>query len=91
MVSKVWVGISVNNIYLLQFKIQGYLQKQSLITGVSKLISKKKLIFVPFQSTFCFVIKILLNCHPKYFGVSDCVWGVYVCVCDKTKNAFQNC
>ena len=30
MVSEIWVGMSANNIHLLQFKIQGYLQKRGL-------------------------------------------------------------
>ena len=35
MVSKIWVGMSTNNIHLLQFKIQGHVQKWGLWMPVS--------------------------------------------------------
>ena len=39
---KIWVGMSTTNIHLLQFKIQGHLQKtQTLNLSISELIPKK--------------------------------------------------
>ena len=30
MVSKIWIGMSATNIYLIQFKVQSHLQKRGL-------------------------------------------------------------
>ena len=46
MVSKIWVGMSFNNIDLLQFEIQSHLQKEkpgTFSAGKSELISKEKM------------------------------------------------
>ena len=77
-VSKTWVGMSATNIHLLQFKIQSYLQKQTLNSVTSELVPQKKLSKIS-NITFAillFLIEILeLNCHPEYFGIYFSWWN----------------
>ena len=61
MVSKIWVGMSFNNIHLLKFKIQGHLQKPGLWMPVhqNSFQSLKCVIFQYFSGHFAFLSKYL--------------------------------
>ena len=70
MASKIRVGMSTN-IYLLQFKIQGHLQKWGLWMLVYQMsFPRKKSKTCTISVTFCsFPHQNSLTCHYEYFGV----------------------
>ena len=71
MISKFRAELSTNIIYLLQFKIQGNLQKQGFVYGIEEK-SKK---FVVFQSPFAFIY-FLTRFKMGYSSPNDARSGV---------------
>ena len=62
--------MSTNSINLLQFKIQGHLQKHGLNAAVSELIQRKGLKICAISTAILpFYHQNTLTCHPEHFGV----------------------
>ena len=79
-VSKIWVGMSANNINLLQLKIQGHMSKKELWIPVYQThFEEKSLKFVTFQSPVCFFFF-----SSKYLNYITILNDLESTLCNKT-------